>query len=241
MSALRCTWSIQMIKLSARLDAVARFASGGKRIVDVGTDHGFIPVDMAQRGGWERIAATDINKAPLAAAARSAAAYGVSDQIELYRTDGLTGCGSDFDTVVIAGMGGDTIINILSASPWSTAGPRLVLQPQTKLDRLCAFLGERGCETDDAVLALEDGKLYVILSAHGGGPPRVCDEQELVWSHLLKNRDRLLPRYIESLAAKYVRMLDGLDRAAEPDRELISFASGRLEDIRKMREETLKW
>ncbi len=128
-------------RLSPRLYAIARAAESGRHIVDVGTDHGYIPVWLALRGQTERITATDIRPGPLERAMRSAEAHGVESRIRFVLCDGLSYDGaSAADSVIIAGMGGETIISILAGAPWTKSGTRLILQPQTRQDELCVWL-----------------------------------------------------------------------------------------------------
>ena len=87
-----------MIELSERLSAVAELARGARKLLDVGTDHGYIPVWFAQKGRYARIAASDINKDPLRRAMRSAEEYDVADRIEFFLSDGLKNVDEDFDT-----------------------------------------------------------------------------------------------------------------------------------------------
>jgi tRNA (adenine22-N1)-methyltransferase len=182
-------------ELSPRLNAIARLLEPGKRVVDVGTDHGFLPVWLALRGTADRITATDIRRAPLARAVRAADAQGVGGRIRFVLCDGLDFDGAqESDTVVIAGMGGETIISILNRAPWTKTGVRLILQPQSRLDELCGWLSETGYRLDDAVLAEDAGRLYAVLSVSGAGKcpcaPIYAEDA------LLEARDPLLPRWL---------------------------------------------
>ena len=100
--------------MNKRLELIASILPHGRGFADVGTDHGYLPVYMAQHGYSGKIIASDINEGPLSTAVASARQAGVEDRICFRLCDGLDGCGSEeLDTVVIAGMGGDTICGIL--------------------------------------------------------------------------------------------------------------------------------
>lgn len=230
-----------MIRLSPRLAAAAAFASGGKSVADIGTDHGYLPVYLAQLGKAERIVASDLRAGPLSNAMRSAEEYGVSDRISFAQADGLAGLGRDFDTVVIAGMGGDTIVSILAASPWTKDGARLVLQPQSKTEHLTRWLSGNGYAIADAALAEEGSRLCLVLAASGGkaAPPR--READLFAPEaLFARRDPLLPRYLASLEKKFALAAAGMARGAALPEDYAD-TEALLRGVRELMEEAEKW
>ena len=169
------------IRLSEKLKAIAGFIEMGASVADIGTDHGYLPVYLAQNELASRIIASDISSGSLDSAVRSASKYGVSDKIAFTVAPGLSGVkASDVDTVVIAGVGGETIVSILRDAPWTKRqGFRLVLQPQSKLDILCTFLRNDGYAISDATLVLDDGRYYIVILVEGtvqeGASSAVCD------------------------------------------------------------------
>ena len=210
-----------MIELSKRLAAVARFAENGTNIADIGTDHGYIPVYLAQKGTAKRIAASDIGEGPLQSARSSAVLYGVEDKIEFIRADGLSGIDSSFDTVILAGMGGDNIISILSDAPWTRASAHLILQPQTRVEKLTEWLYNSGFALRDAVLVRDAGKLYIVLSAAGGsGKDTALPEwKKYALEPLISNRDPLLGEYIGQLKEKLHISISGMESGKSADTE----------------------
>ena len=134
------------LQLQPRLQCLADLVPQGARLVDVGTDHGYLPVWLLQHGRMESAIASDINTLPLDHARATAAEYGVTACIDFRLCPGLAKIGSEeCDTVAIAGMGGETIIGILKAAPWTRDGTHtLILQPQTKVDLLRRWLCESG-------------------------------------------------------------------------------------------------
>ena len=142
----------------------------GSDVADVGTDHGYIPVYLAQVGDHGRIIASDVRRGPLSSAMRTAEEYGVSERIEFVLADGLEGIDpGSVGCVVIAGMGGETIAGILKRAPWvRERHVRLVLQPQSKTAELTAFLDADGFSVDDARLVRDDGRIYLVMAAEAG-------------------------------------------------------------------------
>ena len=184
-----------MIKLSDRLSAVASFVKVGARICDVGTDHGYLPVYLLQNNIVSSAIAADINAGPLASAVKTAESCNLREKITFVLTDGL--CGIDeksVDTVVIAGMGGETMVKILSASLWATEkGRRLILQPQTKSEELLTYLRDKAALTD-AKLCEDAGRLYQIFVFEGGGETTLTPEEIYI-----RNHDGLFIRYADTM------------------------------------------
>ena len=165
---------MRQIKLSVRLQTIADFIEEGASVADIGTDHGYLPVYLAQSGKARRIIASDMSAGSLGAARRSAEKYGVSDKIEFVVAPGLSGIGgigersgigeADIDTIVIAGVGGETMIGILEGAPQISTGKKLILQPQTKKDELLRYLKETGIEVLETALTRDRGREYTIFS-----------------------------------------------------------------------------
>lgn len=214
---------------------MADMARGGKKYADVGTDHGYIAVSLALRGEAEEITATDIRPGPLAAAEASAAEYGVSDKIRFVLCDGLDYDGAETaDTVVIAGMGGETICGILSRAPWTKNGARIVMQPQTKPDETCLWLQENGYALTGAAIARDAGRLYAVIEARGGvGSGAVYLEDVL-----LEKRDPLLRLWLDNRLRVLRTAIDGAETSAHPEKASDSKAAALrlskvLEEIQK--------
>lgn len=197
------------IKLTPRLEAVAKAALGGRNYADIGTDHGYVPVWLTQHGA-ESVTAADLRPGPLQSARINAVQYGVGSRIRFVLADGLQYPGAESaDTVVIAGMGGETIELILSRAAW-TRGARLVLQPQTKLDELCLWLGQNGYALRKASLVRDAGRLYTVLSVYGGEEGCAWAEDALFAAH-----DPLLPEWIEHRKNVLRAAMDGKARARD--------------------------
>lgn len=206
------------IRLSKRLAAIAQLIPENCAVADVGTDHGYIPVFLCQRGANEPIFAADINPEPLRRAAETAAQYGFSEKITLVLCDGLEAFSGDkADCAVIAGMGGETIINILQNAPWTDISSKtVVLQPMSKSAELRQWLFENGwlvtCEK-----LVEDGRLYELFCAVGGrDEPYSAAELHTGHTALISSSPHYLDR-LNELEEKAHRAREGLSRAQDGD------------------------
>lgn len=203
-------------------------ANAGKRVVDVGTDHGYIPIKFALDGMCESIVATDLRTAPLNSARQDAADYSVEDKIRFELCDGLSFDGAeDSDTVIIAGMGGETIAGILQRAQWTKNGAHLILQPQSKIDELCIWLHCEGYKLCNARLQDDAGRMYVILSVRAGSADEVYTEELL-----LALADPLLLRWLDHRINVIKKALDGMKRSREGADSQIEARLRRLESMR---------
>ena len=145
--------------------------------------------------------------------------------------DGLGFPGAeDCGTVVCAGMGGETIAGILERAPWTRAGTRLILQPQSKLDELCEWLRENGYALVTAALAAEGERLYIAMLVHGGSEGPLWAEDALAASG-----DPLLGEWLEWRIRRLERALAGMERAKDAMEECAR-ARRTLERLRAYRE-----
>lgn len=153
--------------MNRRLECLYSMIDSRIGVVDVGTDHGYLPICLAERGYSGALYASDINAGPLDAAVRNARTAGVEKRIRFLLCDGLSLCPPEsVDTVVIAGMGGDTICSILDVAEWTMSERhQLLLQPMTKAEVLRSWLVSNGYVIEREALISDSGTLYQALSA----------------------------------------------------------------------------
>ncbi len=154
-----------MIKLSRRLEAVARLVTPGNRVCDVGTDHGYIPIYLLQAKVSESALAMDVNEGPLTRAREHIEENGLCDYIAARRSDGLRAMETgECDSIVIAGMGGGLVIRILEDSFTKLGAVKeLILQPQSDIEQVRRFVGLHGFIIDRQDMVEEDGKYYMMF------------------------------------------------------------------------------
>ena len=112
--------------LTPRLACMAALVPQNARLADIGTDHGKLPISLLLDGHIASAIGSDIRSGPLAHAERNAKEHNVSLSLRL--APGLEAVrAEECDTVTIAGMGGQTIAEILTAAPWTAQGNHLLL------------------------------------------------------------------------------------------------------------------
>lgn len=155
------------MQLSKRLQAVADLVTPGNRVADVGCDHAYIPVYLAEHKISPHIIAMDINQGPIDRAKDNIIKYGYQDEIESRRSDGLDKLeAGEADTVLIAGMGGALTIQILTGQPWVLKSVReLVLQPQSEIHKVRQMLHQYDYLITEENMVKDDGKFYTMMKA----------------------------------------------------------------------------
>ena len=187
------------LPISPRLLACAGFVCPGDRVADIGCDHGYLSIHLLANGIASSVIASDINEGPLQSAVRNAEKYGVRDRIRFFLSDGVRNIPRNFDTLVCAGMGGDTMIHILESAPWlKNAQYRLILQCQSKTPMLRRWLSEQGWRiTEETVL--RDGKfLYTVMEVYWEPEyPRLTVGEWYFPPALLENPSFEVPAYFK--------------------------------------------
>lgn len=229
-------------RLSRRLAAISALLPAGGGLADVGTDHGQIPVHALESGFQGRVCATDIRPGPLDAARRTAHEASLEDKIEFLLADGLEGLdGTGIGTVVIAGMGGENIADILARAPWTREDRLLVLQPMSKAELLRRWLAENGYRVVSEQL-VEDGPLYELLTARGGKEEALSPAELLTGRFALIKGDPLFPARLDALLARQRHAVSGLARSAKPaDAVRLAEENNTLASLQEMRERMEKY
>ncbi len=162
---------MRLFTLDNRLKLCADFVREGSRLVDVGTDHAYLPIWLVKNGVVEHALACDINEGPLNSGKADVERYGLCDNITLRLSDGLERVNdTEADDIVIAGMGGELIARILDDCSWAkTTGKHFILQPMTKCEVLIRFLYENGFEIISQRACECDNKHYTVMLTHYTG------------------------------------------------------------------------
>lgn len=224
------------MELTPRLRAIAEQVPRGARFADVGTDHGYLPVWLILNGVIESAIAADLRQGPLERARRTAEQYGVAERVSFRLCDGLSGIvAEEADVIAVAGMGGDTIANILAAAPWTKEpGKLLLLQPMTAQPELRRWLEGNGYLISQERISREGDRLYSIWSVAGGVMPLLSPGE--LWAGR-QSRDPLWGEYVDFISGKVSRALTGHMMAAQPDMAAISELQAVLTDLLRMKGE----
>ena len=197
------------MRLSKRLQTIADFVKKGAVVADIGTDHAHIPIYLIKNNIISKAYACDINIGPLEKAEENIKYFGVQN-IELRLSNGLEKLKTDeADTVIIAGMGGELIINILEKDrKFFDTEIRFILSPHTKIDEVRRYLFENGFKIIKEDMCIDEGKFYTVTEAKYIGEPASHTEKELLFGkYLIDNKNPILYKYLEREKKKYTDII----------------------------------
>ena len=218
------------MELSKRLNAVAALVTDGYRLADIGTDHAYIPICLIRSGRIPAAVAMDVNKGPLLRADENIHIYGLEEKIATRISDGFAALKKhEADSAVIAGMGGPLTIRILQEGAEIVGTLKeCILQPQSEIEKVRAFLLEEGFFFLREDMVEEDGKYYPMMKVR---PPedaaRIMEQKECSpagWNEaelrygklLLTEKNPVLREYLEREICIRNRILESLrDNSSE--------------------------
>ena len=187
------------MELSKRLYAVAGLVTEGASVADIGTDHGYVPIYLVERGIASKVIAMDVNQGPLNRARMHIVGHGLGDRIETRLSDGLAMIRpGEVDTVIASGMGGPLTIRILQeGKEVADQLNALILQPQSEICRVRRFLTENGYRIEQEDMVLEDGKYYPVMRVVHGTKEPYEEWEYLYGKRLLEARHPVLLEFLK--------------------------------------------
>lgn len=212
------------IKLDARLSAVASLVRKNSRVADIGTDHGYLLAWLIENGICIGGIAADINRGPLDNAKRTVIDAGISDKVELILSDGLKNVPENScDDIVLAGMGGNLIADILSACPWIyNKNLHIVAQPMSHGEVLREFYLKNGFEILEEKTVADGKRLYWIISAVYTGITVEREPSYIYLGELTKRKDEITKRYISKILTALEKKYTALIAAGKEDENNLS-------------------
>jgi len=217
------------MQLSLRLSAIADMVTTGNRLVDVGCDHGYLPVYLIQQKKIPSAIAMDVRKGPLSRAKEHIRQYGLEEYIQARLSDGLENLkAGEGDTLVIAGMGGPLMERILTdGQSVRDSFSEMILQPQSDIPHFRRFIQSQGFQIVEEKIVEEEGKFYPMMRVvrtcpEGDGNENLVSEaapytlEEAFGKFLLKEHNPVLYRYLlreERIRADILKQLQAAPQA----------------------------
>lgn len=192
-----------IVQLSTRLAAIASFVPKGSHVIDVGTDHAYIPIYLVKEGLAVSCLATDINKGPLEKAQKNLTNHGIH-HVELMQTNGVEGIAPDKgDVLMISGMGGYLIVDILKRGQELLKNiKRLILQPQQDIVEVRKYLHTIGFCIVDETFVKDEEKYYTIIVAKPGQEQYEHEYEYVYGKCLMEKKLPVFKEWIEMKLAK---------------------------------------
>ena len=227
-----------MIKLSPRLKKIAQQIEVGETMADIGTDHGFLPIYLWENEICPKVILTDISAGSLSKAHENCETYYPGKAFDLRLGSGIEVLeAGEVDTVVIAGMGGILMTEILGKDLKKTLSLRkLILQPRKDVGKLRFWLFDNGFSITNEALVREGKYICEIITAI---PKEIAitrqmngDDIEYEFPHsLLDYKDELLAEYLTAKRNKEARILSDMQKGSKTTNLQIRHQAYRVEYI----------
>ena len=208
--------------LRKRLEMVSKMVRKGVSVVDIGTDHAYLPIYLVEKGICARAVAADVVPGPLRNAQKNIALHHLEDKIQTRLSDGLDGLApEDGDDFIFAGMGGTLIVELLERTEWiRDPAKRFIIQPMTHGEDVRRFLCSNGFEILREDVCEDSGRLYIALCAEYTG--RVTEHPASFYytgklTECLKGEARL---YLSRQTERLSKAIDALEKSGGSDPEL---------------------
>lgn len=228
------------LNLDSRLSLVASLVRNGSKVADIGTDHAYIPVYLLQKGVSPSAVAADLRKMPLENAKKTIARFELSSKIQTVLSNGLDKIDKNScNDIIIAGMGGLLILEILSRTSWVfNEKYRLVLQPMSHSEDVRRFLFENGFEIKEEKCCLDGKHCYCVIAAEYTGRKTKHTPAEIYVGTLAKEKDEAAHIYLKSTLSRLEKRRNALKKAnAVPNEaEKLSMI---IDDFKKLTEDSI--
>ena len=181
------------------------------RVVDVGCDHGLLSIYIYLNKKDVSIIASDVNEKPLNEAKKNIKEYKLEKKIETRISDGLKNINNDeFDTIVISGLGGNTIVEILSYDKEKIKSAKnIIIQANNNIEKVRAFLINNNFIVKDEKIIKENNIIsIIILFEQVKNKIKYSKNEILRGPILIKRMESLFIEYLKSLSKKYKTILN---------------------------------
>ena len=203
------------IDLSDRMKTIVSMVIEGEPAADIGTDHGHVAAYLAAEGICPKVILTDIAELPLERAKSYFEEKGLTGDFRLGSGLEVLEPG-EVSTVIIAGMGGETMIDMLSRDlDKAHSFKRIILQPRTFIGKLRVWLSQNGFEFRDYALCRERKQITEIMAVDAG---EQVLENYLVSSFLVLKGDPLLKEYLEMKLHSAMHILEEFNKSKDQNK-----------------------
>lgn len=225
------------MKLSSRLQAIADFIPSNTIVADIGTDHGYIPAYLIQNKIAKRVIATDLSENSLQKTIHLIKELDLENYIDVRLGDGLEVIKPfEVDTVIISGMGGLLIRDILDKDRHKRDSiTHFILQPNIASDELRKYLYDNSFTILGEKLIKEDGKFYEIIYAKKGKSYVKDPIYYEIGEKLILNKDPLLREYINHKIDVFKHIMQEIrDKTTEKSRARYEEVEGEIKQLKEV-------
>ena len=209
------------MKISNRLKLVASFVDDNSHVIDVGCDHALLSIFLAKTKNNIKVIASDVNEGPLEGARKNIKLYNLEDKIEIKLGDGIETINKDTDTIIISGLGGETIIDILKDDLTRLENIKtIILSPHSAIYETRKELTKLGYKIVDEIFIYDQNKPYNIIKFIKG-QETYTDDELYFGPIILKNKNEYFYKYYRNLNNKNKKILETIPKGNESIRNKI--------------------
>lgn len=210
------------MQLKGRLKLIADMVPECGIVCDVGTDHAYIPIYIVRNGKCKKAVASDVREGPVLSARKNVGIYGLTDSIDVRMGNGLEPLKeNEADVIVIAGMGGILIRDILTADiDKAKMANSIILQPMNAIEVVREWLYGNGFCIYDEGLAKEGFKIYNVIAAKWEGHAEKSEEiYYYIGKKLIDKKEPLLVKYLTNKIGQIEKAVNEMDNMKDKDSE----------------------
>lgn len=221
--------------ISKRLKTVADMVTEGYRVADIGTDHGYVPIYLIKENKVPYAYAMDINEGPIRSAIANVENEGFEDKIEVIQSNGMEKLRDGMaQSVVIAGMGGELIVEILKNSPVINTIEELILSPHRDNDIVRKYLHSINWKISEEKMLIDGGKYYTIIKAVPGVEQPYSSIEYEYGKLLIEEKNNILKQYIDKEYDKYNTIFSKMENSLDKSKEKVSSVIKKLEQVKSL-------
>ena len=204
-----------MIKLSNRLKKIAELVDFGATVIDVGTDHGYVPNFLCEKKISRDIIATDISKNSLEKSIELTRERDNEKYIRNILANGIVK--ENRDNIIIAGLGGIQIAEIiLNSIEIARSAKKLILQPMQKTNILRRELNNMSFEIIDEEIIFEDDRYFEIILARYFGEIKNLEEVDFYFSKsLIEKKDKVYLDFLRERQRELEKILSNINNDSD--------------------------
>ena len=204
---------------------------------DIGTDHAYIPIHLIQENRAKKVIAADIKEGPARIAKENIEKSGLSKKIEVRIGSGLSVLKKgEADTIIIAGMGGILISEIIDANIDIAKSSKLVLQPMNAQYELRKYLIENGFKITGEDMEIEGFKVYNIMDVEIGNQEKFKTDFEYQIPKYLKEH-KYFKNLLEKKQREFTKVINGLKTSKNIDTKKLNLYKYWLRELKKYESE----
>ena len=200
------------MKISNRLKLIASFVDDNSYVIDVGCDHALMDIFLVQNKNNVKAVASDVNEGPLEGARKNIQTYNLEDKIEVKLGDGISTINDEIDTIVISGLGGETIVDILKEDITKLKNIKtMILSPHSDSYIVRKEITKLGFKIENEIFTCDQNKSYVIIK-FVKGKSNYTEDELFFGPIILKNKNDYFINYYQELNNKNKKVLENIPK-----------------------------